>query len=204
LKVSIQTQPMGDFQTNCYIVTVDGKDLIIDPGMGATNWVESHVKNPVAILNTHGHFDHVWSNQALKDALKLPIYIHKDDAFMLQHDPLHRSTPVSHADHLINGDEVVYIDGVQVKFIHFAGHTPGSCIIEIGDHWFSGDFLFNRSIGRWDFPFSNAKAMIASLQKAKTIQGEFTLHPGHGATTSLKAEQKTMDWWIGEVESSIR
>jgi glyoxylase-like metal-dependent hydrolase (beta-lactamase superfamily II) len=203
VKIDIKAQPMGDFQTNCYIVTVDGKDLIIDPGMGATQWVKKSVQNPIAILNTHGHFDHVWSNQALKDTFNIPIYIQKDDAFMLSNDPLRRGTPPSKADVLVKGDEVVYIDGVAVKYIHFAGHTPGNSVIEIGDNWFCGDFLFQRSIGRWDFPFSSAKDMAASLRKAKKIKGDFKLYPGHGGTSTLKAEQKIMDWWIREVETSL-
>ncbi|HHH51826.1 MAG TPA: MBL fold metallo-hydrolase, partial [Campylobacterales bacterium] len=59
--MEIKMQPMGAYQTNCYIVTVEGKDIIIDPGVGATQWVLCNIQNPIAILNTHGHFDHVWS-----------------------------------------------------------------------------------------------------------------------------------------------
>jgi len=66
--MEIKIQPMGATQTNCYIVTVEGKDFIIDPGMGATKWVLDNVTNPVAILNTHGHFDHVWSNKEVQDS----------------------------------------------------------------------------------------------------------------------------------------
>ncbi|MGB6020444.1 MAG: MBL fold metallo-hydrolase, partial [Sulfurimonadaceae bacterium] len=64
--MQIKVQPMGMYQTNCYIVTVDGKDFIIDPGVNATEWVKANVTNPVAVLNTHAHFDHVWSNQEVK------------------------------------------------------------------------------------------------------------------------------------------
>jgi len=199
MKVEIQFRPMGEYGTNCYIVSVEGKDLIIDPGVGATAWVKAHVKNPVAILNTHGHFDHVWSNAQLKEALNIPIYIQKSDAFMLTRDPIGRGVPPSKADIEIEGDSVVYIDNIAVKYIHFAGHTPGTSVIEIGDNWFCGDFLFQDSIGRWDFPFSSAKDMVASLQKAKQIKGNFTLYPGHGGTTTLKAEQKNMDWWIRKI-----
>ncbi|MBN2824546.1 MAG: MBL fold metallo-hydrolase [Campylobacterales bacterium] len=202
--MKIQSHPMGDFQTQCYIVSVEGKDLIIDPGIGATKWVKDHVKNPVAILNTHGHFDHVWSNQELKETLKLPIYIQKADAFMLLRDPIGRGVPASHADVEVVGDQMLDIEGIKVKYIHFPGHTPGSSVIEVGSNWFCGDFLFARSIGRWDFPYSNAQEMVASLHKAKQIQDDFTLYPGHGSATTLKAEQKTMDWWIREVKSTIR
>ena len=197
--MQIKIQPMGYTQTNCYIVTINGKDLIIDPGMDATAWVLDHTSHPVAILNTHGHFDHVWSNAELKKRLNIPIYVPKEDAFMLKEDPLNQGTPPSEPDYLVEGDAVLDIDGIKVSYRHFPGHTPGCSIIEIGDVWFSGDFLFHRSIGRWDFPYSSSKDMAESLEKAMKIKEDFTLYPGHGVSTTLKAEQKVMPFWIREV-----
>jgi hydroxyacylglutathione hydrolase len=196
-------QPMGPYQTNCYIATVDDKDLIIDPGVGATQWVLNNVTNPIAILNTHGHFDHVWSNAELKEKLNIPIYCPTRDAFMLENDPFSQGTPPSHPDILINGDEEVEIEGIKIKFRHFPGHTPGCSIIEIGDVWFSGDFLFEQSIGRWDFPNSSGEEMIQSLQKALGIKEDFTVYPGHGVSTTLKAEQNVIPFWIDQVKRTI-
>jgi len=200
--MEIKIQPMGAYQTNCYIITVDNKDIIIDPGVGATEWVMNNTKNPIAILNTHGHFDHVWSNGELQTKLKIPLYIPKDDAFMLQNDPFHQGTPNSKADILVKGDEEFDINGIKVKYRHFAGHTPGNSIIEIGDIWLSGDFLFDGSIGRWDFPYSSGEDMIKSLEKAMKIEGDFTLYPGHGISTTLKKEQRIMPQWINYVKNS--
>jgi len=197
--MQIKLQPMGYTQTNCYIVTIEGKDLIIDPGMDAAEWVLAHTHNPVAILNTHGHFDHVWSDAELKEKLHLPVYIPREDAFMLRKDPLSQGTPPCEPDYLVNGDETLDIEGIKVTFRHFPGHTPGCSIIEIGDVWFSGDFLFRESIGRWDFPGSSADDMAKSLEKAMKIEKDFTLYPGHGLSTTLKAEQKIMPFWIKEV-----
>lgn len=194
---------MGPYQTNCYIVTVDGKDLIIDPGVGATKWVLNNTKNPVAILNTHGHFDHVWSNAELKNKLNIPIYCPKGDAFMLEKGSIGQKTPPSNPDVLIVGDKEIEIKGIKVTFRHFPGHTPGCSVIEIGDVWFSGDFLFEQSIGRWDFPNSNGHDMVKSLQKAQQIQGDYTIYPGHGISTTLKAEQKIMHFWIEQVKRTL-
>ncbi len=201
--MQIKIQPMGYTQTNCYIVTIDGKDLIIDPGMDATEWVIKHTTNPVAILNTHGHFDHVWSNAELKEKLKIPIYVPKADAFMLENDPLSQGTPRSKPDYLVEGDTTLDIEGIKVKYRHFPGHTPGCSIIEIGDVWFSGDFLFRESIGRWDFPSSSGEEMLASLKKVLLIDEDFTLYPGHGLSSTLKAEQKILPFWIREVSGSL-
>ncbi len=200
--MEIQIQPMGYTQTNCYIVTIDNKDIIIDPGMDATSWVVNNVSNPIAILNTHGHYDHVWSNAELQKKLKIPLYIQKEDEFMLTKCPLGQNVPKSSADYLVQGDEALNIDGVQVQYRQFAGHTPGNSIIEIGDVWFSGDFIFDNSIGRWDFPFSSGEAMIKSLEKAMKINKDFTLYPGHGVSTTLKKEQKGMPMWIEYVKNN--
>jgi len=201
--MQIKIQPMGSYQTNCYIVTVDGKDFIIDPGMGATEWVLNSVTNPVAILNTHGHFDHVWCNAEVKEALKIPIYCPKDDVFMLTDDPLGQGTPKSTPDYEVVGDEELNLEGVKIKYRHFPGHTPGNSIIEIGDIWLSGDFLFQQSIGRWDFPASSGEDMIKSLEKAMKIEGDYTVYPGHGLSTTLKAEQRIMPFWIEQVRNSL-
>jgi len=201
--MQIKIQPMGSHQTNCYIATIDGKDLIIDPGVGATKWVLANVTNPVAILNTHGHFDHVWSNAEVKEALKIPIYCPKDDVFMLKDDPLGQGTPQSTPDYKVVGDETLNIDGIKVKFRHFPGHTPGSSVIELKDVWFSGDFLFDQSIGRWDFPASNPEDMIKSLEKVAKIKEDYTIYPGHGCDTTLKIEQKITYFWIEQVKRSL-
>jgi len=200
--MEIKIQPMGMTQTNCYIVTIDNKDLIIDPGIDATSWVLDNIKNPIAILNTHGHFDHVWSNAELQKKLEVPLYIQKDDAFMLEKCPLGQHPPESKADYLVEGDEKLTIDGIEVQYRQFSGHTPGNSIIEIKDVWFSGDFLFQQSIGRWDFPFSSGDEMVKSLEKAMKIEEDFTVYPGHGMSTTLKAEQKVMPYWIETVKNS--
>jgi len=107
--MDIKVQPMGDYQTNCYIVTVDKKDFIIDPGVDALRWIKQNVTNPVAILNTHGHFDHVWSNTAVQNEYNLKIYTPKDDNFMLEKDPYGMGMPPSCADVLIEPDEEISI-----------------------------------------------------------------------------------------------
>jgi len=201
--MEIKIQPMGVYQTNCYIVTVDGKDFIIDPGVDATQWVLNNVTNPVAILNTHGHFDHVWSNAEVKEKLDIPIYCPKQDTFMLTDDPLGQGTPRSIPDYEVEGDELLDIAGVKIQYRHFPGHTPGCSVIEIGDVWFSGDFLFQQSIGRWDFPASSGEDMIRSLEKALTIEGDCTIYPGHGMSTTLKAEQKVIPHWIEQVRRTL-
>lgn len=194
--MQIKVQPMGPYQTNCYIATIDGKDFIIDPGMNATEWVKNNVTNPVAILNTHGHFDHVWSNAELQEDLGLLLYTPKGDIPLLQDSTWMSELPPSFPDVEIVGDAELDFDGVKVKFRHFPGHCPGCSTIEIGDAMFSGDFIFEQSIGRTDFPMSNPADMKDSLERFKLLDYDKTIYPGHGNTTTIKQEQKNTDYWI--------
>ena len=195
--MKIQQQPMGEYQTNCYIVTVDEKDIIIDPGLGATEWVMTHVSNPVAILNTHGHFDHVWSNSELQKKLNVPLYTPKDDAFLLKASEWMPSLPPSTPDILIEGEvKTITIEGIEVTFRHYPGHCPGCSTIEIGEAMFSGDFIFERSIGRVDFPYSSTTDMKDSLKRFMELDFDKTVYPGHGGSTTIKAEQRNAPYWI--------
>jgi glyoxylase-like metal-dependent hydrolase (beta-lactamase superfamily II) len=197
--MTIKIQPMGMYQTNCYIATVDGKDFIIDPGVNATEWVIKNVTNPVAILNTHGHFDHVWCNDELQKRLNIPLYTPKGDVAMLKESSWVADLPPSTPDVEVDGDTEFDFDGVKVKFRHFPGHCPGCSTIEIEDAMFSGDFIFENSIGRYDFPNSNAEDMINSLQKFKKISYDKIVYPGHGGTTTIKQEQRNADMWIASI-----
>jgi glyoxylase-like metal-dependent hydrolase (beta-lactamase superfamily II) len=195
--MKVISRPCGDYQTNCYIVTIDGKDLIIDPGVDSARWVLDNVTNPVAIINTHGHFDHVWCNEELKEKLVIPIYVGKGDEDLLQHNGFgFNNMTSSYADYEIEGDSLVDIDGIEVKFIHFPGHTAGSMVIELGEYWFSGDFIFKGSIGRTDLPTSNPANMKKSIQKFIEVDYNKKVYPGHGPSTSIHAEQKSIVGWL--------
>jgi len=194
--MTIKVQAMGPYQTNCYIATIDGKDFIIDPGVDATEWVMSNVTNPIAILNTHGHFDHVWSNDELQNRLAIPLYTPKGDVMLLSSTNWMPDLPPSTPDVVVEPNETIDFDGTKVTFHHFPGHCPGCSMIEIGDAIFSGDFIFERSIGRCDFPYSSPEDMKKSLQRFKELDFDKTLYPGHGGTTTIKQEQQYTDYWM--------
>ncbi len=197
--MTIQSSPMGDYQTNCYIITINNYDIIIDPGMNATSWVLKNIKNPIAILNTHGHFDHVWSNQELKEKLNIPIYCPKDDCFMLSDDPFSQGTPKSQADIKVDHDAKIDLNGIKIIFHYFPGHTPGCSAISIQDSLFSGDFIFKGSIGRVDFPYSNPSDMKKSINKVLKWKNNFTIYPGHGTSTTLKKELNSLKSWLNYI-----
>ncbi|MCK9337852.1 MAG: MBL fold metallo-hydrolase [Arcobacteraceae bacterium] len=200
--MTVKVMPMGIYQTNCYIVDIANQQVVIDPGVDATDWVLNNTTNPIAILNTHGHFDHIWSNKELKAKLNIPIYIPKNDAFMLQDDPFGHSVPKVEADVLVDGDETFDIDGFKFEYFLFAGHTPGCSMIKIEDTIFSGDFIFRGSIGRVDFPYSNPSDMKKSINKVlswDTNKKDFTVYPGHGDKTTLKNEINSLKNWLNYI-----
>ncbi|EAH6127641.1 MBL fold metallo-hydrolase [Campylobacter jejuni] len=195
--MQIIKQACGVYETNCYILFTPKGEFIIDPGTDALLFIKQHVKNPLAILNTHGHYDHIWDNAKVKKEYNIPIYIHKNDAFML-HDNFNQSYDSSDADFLVDNEDILNICGVDFKFHFLPGHTPGCTMIEIvgKNIMFSGDFLFYRSIGRWDFPYSDANLMKQSLEKVMTYKEDFKLLPGHGQETTLKEEQAHLPSWL--------
>jgi glyoxylase-like metal-dependent hydrolase (beta-lactamase superfamily II) len=194
--MQVRFRPCGEYQTNCYIY----KDIIIDPGVDALKWVIDNVNNPKAILLTHGHFDHTWSVSELKEKLNVPVYIHKNDAFMLSEDIFGLGVPKCEADVLIGEDEDMYIDDIQIKIKHFPGHTPGSVVYEIDDFMFSGDFIFKGSVGRVDFPYSSPKDMKKSFFKFLDLKYDKIIYPGHGESTTIKKEQNNIkNYWLDAI-----
>lgn len=194
--MEIKFAPMGEYQTNCYIITHENKQIIIDPGQDAKAWLRRNLTNPKAILNTHGHHDHMWSDSWLKEEYGLPIYCPKGDAFMLKSDVFSFGITPVEPDFEVTPDEEIELIGQKVKFWHFPGHSPGSTAIEIGDVLFSGDFVFKNTIGRCDFPYSNKDDMKKSIEKILTFEKDLKVYPGHGASTTLKQEQKFLPSWL--------
>ena len=194
--MQILKKAFGEYVTNCYILKGERGDLVIDPGQGSFDWVMQNTGKIAAILNTHGHYDHVYDDAKLQ-RMGAEIYIHEEDAFMLRADPFETMPESIEADVLVKGQEQsLEIAGFNVKFSLFAGHTPGSCMIEVDGVIFSGDVIFKGSIGRWDFPFSSGAQMRESLHKILQIKGDFTLYPGHGPNTSLAAERQNLKYFL--------
>ena len=194
--MQILKKAFGEYVTNCYILKGEQGDLVIDPGEGSFDWVMQNTGKIAAVLNTHGHFDHVYDDAKLQ-RMGAKIYIHEEDAFMLRADPFETMPEPIEADVLVKGQEQsLEIAGFNVKFSLFAGHTPGSCMIEVDGVIFSGDVIFKGSIGRWNFPFSSGEQMRESLHKILQIKGDFTLYPGHGPNTSLAAERQNLKYFL--------
>lgn len=202
--MKILSKPCGDYQTNCYVISKNGREIIIDAGQNSFNYVCEISHAPLTILNTHGHFDHIFDCARLKNFFNIYAHIHNNDAFMLKDDVWGAGYETTDEAICVGGakfeDVKFNIEDFEIEFMHFPGHTPGCCMVRVDDIIFSGDFLFKGSIGRYDFLFSNAEDMHQSLLKCKKMQGDFTLYPGHGEKTTLKAEQANLDFWLKRLD----
>ena len=195
--MKIKTFVLGVMQTNCYIVSNDENHcMIIDPGAQGKKVAKYLEENELvldAILLTHGHFDHIGAVDYLYDKYHCPIYIHHEDIEMLTNSRLNLSyleKPFSLSAPVTPASEHMEISGFKICWFHLPGHCPGASMIYLEDEnvIFSGDVLFNGSIGRFDFPNSSKYDTLTSIEKIKTFNFDATLYPGHGPSSTLKRE----------------
>lgn len=189
--MDIIKKSFGFCRTNCYILKFDFGEFIIDPGDGAFPWIKENVKNPKAILNTHGHFDHIYDDEKLKDLYKIPIYLPQKDEILIKNDPFKMIKKPFLVDYLIKENEEISINNIKIKFHHFPGHTPGCSAIEIEDKLWTGDFIFKGQIGNYTFPFGDKIAMKNSLEKILTFKN-MEIFPGHGENSTLDDEKENL------------
>lgn len=197
LKMSIY--PVGPIQTNCYIIEDEMKNcLIIDPGEEGAKLIkiiqEAKLK-PVAILLTHGHFDHLGAVDPVRDAFNIPVYIHEIEKDTLV-DPVQNGSvrypglpPVKNreADHLITEEGMMKIGPFEFEVRHTPGHSPGSISFVFEEEGFAvvGDTLFSGGIGRTDLPGGDTDTLMNAIKdKLLTLESDFLIYPGHGQSTT--------------------
>ena len=194
---------VGPVQTNCYFLSnTDTREcVIVDPGEEAgkiADFIEKKELKPVAILLTHGHFDHIGAVADLVDRTGCEVYIHimdkpklTDDAGMLAN--LFRIRGHRNYTGKVNvftEDDILKLDELEFDVLETPGHTSGSVCFICGMNMFSGDTLFSRSVGRTDMPDGSSPALMKSLMKIADLGGNLTVYPGHMNVTTLDAERK--------------
>ena len=159
----IRGMPVGPLQANCYIVGCEQtrQAAVIDPGGDADRILTALAKEKLtlkAIIDTHGHFDHIGANQPIQSASGAQLMIHKLDAPMLG-DMVQSAAqwglkvaPSPQPDRFLEDGDVVDIGTLQLKVLHTPGHSPGGICLHVDGAVFVGDTLFSGSIGRTDFP----------------------------------------------------
>lgn len=206
--MKIQCVPGGPIGANSYYVfDGDGTVVLIDPTdeSVADRLISSSGATLAAILLTHGHFDHVYAQNAVKNRYGVSSYLHILDADMIS-DPRKNSAslmgkiladyPFGTADILLSGGETLRFGKLIFKVHHTPGHTDGSVCYEcstLSDEMsclFSGDTLFRLSVGRCDLYGGNPSKLESSLLYISSLDCIGTIYPGHGPKTTLDFERK--------------
>jgi glyoxylase-like metal-dependent hydrolase (beta-lactamase superfamily II) len=197
----LRKMELGDFGSNCYLVgDEDTKEgMIIDPGDDGSS-IMKQVKalglSIMIIVLTHSHIDHVGGLADVKKATGAVIAIHENEAPFLLKQPrlmefMPPTPPSPPADRLLKDGDVIKVGKLKFKVLHTPGHTSGGICL-LGDGVvFTGDTLFNFSIGRADFPGSDYDQEMQSIRsKLMTLPDETKVYPGHGPATTIGTERK--------------
>jgi hydroxyacylglutathione hydrolase len=204
--MNIDTITVGPFEVNCYIVRGVADDLlVIDPGADASRIRELLRGSVAAYLLTHGHADHVSALADLMSSHPAPVYLHEADmrwAFTDRNQipPYYAApAPPNGIVHYVTDGAVYSEGGFRFCALETPGHTPGGVCFWFPNEGilFSGDTLFNGSVGRTDLPGGSARLLSASLQKIAGLPDHTRVYPGHGPATTIGAEKKTNAFLMG-------
>jgi glyoxylase-like metal-dependent hydrolase (beta-lactamase superfamily II) len=201
-KLKINHYVVGPVQTNCYFAINDETKelLIIDPGDKAAQLadrVRREGGKPVAILLTHGHFDHATAAEELAEEFGIKIYAHEKERQTLGDVQMNASWMIGghavfHADEFLKDEQEIDLAGFHIRVLYTPGHTKGGCCyyLPYEEVVFSGDTLFCTSVGRSDLPGGSASELVRSIrEKLMVLPDRTTVYPGHGDITTIENER---------------
>ena len=207
--VQIYPIVVGRLQTNCYIVHSKDEAIVIDPGDEGEcilNFLNDLRVNPKLIVATHTHFDHVLGVDTVRMKTHAPFAIHKEDLPMLevmqqrvQQFMGFKVPPPPKVDKFLAQDNTIKVGQETMRVLHTPGHSPGSISLAGNGYVFTGDALFNQSIGRTDLPGGDLDTLVHSIKdRLFKLDDETIVHPGHGPETTI-GDEKLANPFVGRV-----
>ncbi len=199
MSLAVDRYELGPIGTNCYVVRASAEvteAVVIDPGGDAAGLERELARSGatcVAVLITHGHWDHLGGVADLADATGAPVHMAAVERIALERIndfapaelPLRPYTP----DVLLEGDETLELGGITFQTLQVPGHSPAHLAYYADGCLFSGDVLFAGSVGRTDLPFGDWDTLVESIRMlAGRLPPETVVYPGHGPETTLGAE----------------
>lgn len=202
--LQLHMMSLGPLQTNCYLAACDEtmEAAVVDPSwdgpaIAATAGEQGYTITH--ILLTHAHFDHVGGLARLKEETGAPIYIHPEAVEMLQSAPASASRwglhvpPPPPPDQMLAEGQVITVGNLSFHVLYTPGHAPGHVSFHLPDYHalFDGDVLFQRGIGRTDFPESDHETLMRSIrEKLLALPDETRVFSGHGNPTTIGEERR--------------
>ena len=189
----IKTIPVGQLETNCYVVT-DEKTMecaVIDPGDESNtilDYLEDNHLKCRAVMLTHGHYDHVGAVLPVMEETGAPVYINAKDSGSGCENGNKFPKPEG-GKYYAEGDEVK-VGGLVFRVLDTPGHTPGGVTLVCQNAVFCGDTLFRGSAGRTDLPGGDMDEELRSLKKICSLPGDYEVYPGHMDATTLERERE--------------
>jgi hydroxyacylglutathione hydrolase len=199
MSLAVERHELGPIATNCYVVRASeeaSEAVVIDPGGDAAELrreLDRLGATCVAILITHGHWDHLGGVADLAEATGAPVHMAADERIALERIndfapaelPLRPYTP----EVLLEGDETLALAGITFQTLRVPGHSPAHLAYYAEGCLFSGDVLFAGSVGRTDLPFGDWDTLVASIRLlADRFPPETVVYSGHGPETTLGDE----------------
>jgi glyoxylase-like metal-dependent hydrolase (beta-lactamase superfamily II) len=205
MSMEVRMFTVGPVQENCFVLRRDGarSALVVDPGeeapviLGALDDLGVKLE---AILVTHCHFDHIGAVAPVAKATGAPVYVSTIErpvlADIMSYVPFAGFGPYEswEAEHTLEGGETLELAGFQIDVLHTPGHSPGHLTFSIPDEHaiFSGDVLFQGSVGRVDLPGGDWGTLLGSIGTlVDSLPEDTKVYPGHMGVTSLGAERRT-------------
>lgn len=207
--MKIRTMVLGPVETNVYFLIREesGEAVLFDPADAPDRICDFLKKEGLAlkaVCLTHGHFDHINGLAGLLKEIPVPVYASAGEERLLSDGELNESlgfygrAVTVKADHLLKDGEVFEAAGFAIEMIDTPGHTEGSCCYYLKEEnvLFSGDTLFEGSVGRTDLATGSMKALLRSIQeKLSPLPDETAVYPGHGGMTTIGDEKKWNPYW---------
>lgn len=189
----IKTIPVGQLETNCYVVTNEEtlECVVIDPGDESNtilDYLEANRLKCRAILLTHGHYDHVGAVDAVEEETGAPVYMNERDDRRNAADA-HLPYSLKTNGRSYDDGDAVEAAGLRFQVLATPGHTRGSVTLLCGDALFTGDTLFKGSCGRTDLPGGDMDQELASLRRLCLLPGDYEVYPGHMDPSTLERER---------------